>query len=136
MALPPRERFILITRYLLTRKWKLERLSDTVMLSRERIRIIANDSLSQIQRSVGPAGVKHNPVPHRAVAELEALVSAIEQASISTDPADLVALLRNQQIATGPTRITTPRPTAAQASSLHRLLPPPALTSELQLIAA
>lgn len=136
MALPPRERFILITRYLLTRKWKLDRLSDTLMLSRERVRTIANDSLGQIQRSVGSAGASHNPAPHRAVAELEALVSAIEHVSTSADPADMVALLRSQQIATGPTRITKPRPTAAQASPARRLLPPPALASELHLTAA
>ena len=136
MALPPRERFILITRYLLTRKWKLYRLSDTLMLSRERIRNIANDSLGQIQRSAGSAGANHNPAADRAVAELEALVSAIEHASTSADPADMVALLRSQQIATGPTRITKPRSTAVQAKPARRLLPPPALVSELHLIAA
>ncbi len=136
MALPPRERFILVTRYLLTCKWKLDRLSDTLMLSRERIRLIANDSLGQIQRSVGPAGVKHNPAPQRAVAEVDALVSAIEHASTSADPADMVALLRSQQIATGPTRITAPWPATAQASSARRLLPPPALAPELNLAAA
>jgi len=136
MALPARERFILVTRYLLARKWKLDRLSDTLMLSRERIRTIANDSLGQIQRSVGPAGVKHNPAPHRAVAELEALVSAVEHASTSADPADLDLFLRNQQVTTGPTRITKPRSTAAQANSVHRLLPLPALVSELHLAAA
>ena len=136
MALPARERFILVTRYLLARKWKLDRLSDTLMLSRERVRIIANDSLDQIRRSVGPAGVKHNPAPHRAVAELEALVSAVEHASTSADPADLDLFLRNQQVTTGPTRITKPRSTAAQANSVHRLLPLPALVSELHLAAA
>ena len=136
MALPPRERFILITRYLLTRKWKLDRLSDTLTLSRERIRIIATGSLGQIQRSVGPGGAKHNPAPHRAVAEVDALVSAIEHASISTDPADIALLLKDQKIATGPTRITKPRLTAMQASSVHQSLPPPALASELRLAAA
>lgn len=136
MALPPRERFILITRYLLTRKWKLDRLSDTLMLSRERIRTIANDSLGQIQRSVGSAGVKHNPASHRAVAEIDALVSAIEHASTSADPADVVALLKRQQIAMGPVRITKPRSTAAQASPARRLLLPPVPASELHLTAA
>ena len=136
MALPPRERFILITRYLMTRKWKLDRLSDTLMLSRERVRTIANDSLGQIQRSAGSAGARHNPAADRAVAELEALVSAIEHASTSADPADMDLFLRNQQIATGPTRITKPRSTAVQTSPARRLLPPPALISELHLIAA
>ncbi|MGI4801581.1 MAG: sigma factor-like helix-turn-helix DNA-binding protein, partial [Janthinobacterium lividum] len=136
MALPPRERFILVTRYLLTRKWKLDRLSDTLMLSRERVRTIANDSLGQIQRSVGSAGASHNPAPHRAVAELEALVSAIEHVSTSVDPADMDLFLRNQQVTTGPTRITKPRSTATQASPARHLLPPPALASELHLAAA
>jgi RNA polymerase sigma factor (sigma-70 family) len=136
MALPPRERFILVTRYLLTRKWKLDRLSDTLMLSRERVRTIANDSLGQIQRSAGSAGASHNPAPHRAVAQLEALVSAVEQASISADPAEMDLFLKNQQVITGPTRITKPRSTAAQASPARRLLPPPAMASELHLAAA
>lgn len=136
MALPPRERFILITRYLLIRKWKLDRLSDTLMLSRERVRTIANDSLGQIQRSVGSAGSSHSPAPHRAVAELEALVSAIEHVSISSNPTDLIIFLESQQVATGPTRITKPRSTAMQANSVHRLLPRPALASELHLAAA
>lgn len=136
MALPPRERFILITRYLLTRKWKLDRLSDTLMLSRERIRIIANDSLGQIQRRVGPEDVKHNPAPCHAVAEINALVSAIEHASLSTDPADMVIFLKTQQVATGPTRITKPWSTAAQASSVHHLLPTLAPVSGLHLAAA
>jgi RNA polymerase sigma-32 factor len=136
MALPPRERFVLIARYLLTHKWKLDRLSGTLMLSRERIRLIANDSLGQIQRSIGPADVKYNPAPHRAVADLDALVSAIEHASTSADPADMELFLRNQQVTTGPTRITKPRSTAAQASSAHHLLPPPTLAPELHLTAA
>lgn len=136
MALPPRERFILVTRYLLTRKWKLDRLSDTLMLSRERVRTIANDSLGQIQRSVGSAGASDNPAPHRAVAELEALVSAIEHVSTSADPADMDLFLRNQQVTTGPTRITKPRSTATQAGLAGRLLPRPALASELHLAAA
>jgi RNA polymerase sigma-32 factor len=136
MALPARERFILVTRYLLVRKWKLDRLSDTLMLSRERVRTIANDSLGQIQRSVGATGASHDPAPHRAVAELEALVSAIEHASTSADPADMVALLRGQQIATGPTRITKPRSTSKQAKPVQRPLSRPALPSGLRLAAA
>ena len=67
MELPARERFILVTRYLLDQKWKLDRLSDTLMLSRERVRTIANDSLGQIQRSPGSAGARRpsGPSPRR-----------------------------------------------------------------------
>ena len=127
MAQPPRERFILITRYLLPRKWKLDRLSDTLMLSRERIRLIANDSLAQIQHGSGnPVGCKHGPAPARAVAEVDALVSAIEHASTSADSADMDLLLRSSGIITGPTRITKPRSTAVQACSIRRMLPAPA----------
>ena len=52
MALPPRDRFILITRYLLVPKWKLDRLSDTLKMSRERIRQIGVDGLAQIKRTI------------------------------------------------------------------------------------
>lgn len=53
MALAPRERFILITRYLLVPKWNLDRLSDTLKMSRERIRQIGIDGLAQIRRTIG-----------------------------------------------------------------------------------
>ena len=53
MDLPPRERFILITRYLLNPKWKLDRLSNTLKMSRERIRQI-EESADQILQVVGP----------------------------------------------------------------------------------
>ena len=52
MALPARDRFILVTRYLLVPKWKLDRLSDTLKMSRERIRQIGVDGLAQIRRSI------------------------------------------------------------------------------------
>ena len=48
MGLPPRDRFILVTRYLLSSKWKLDRLSDLLKMSRERIRQIGVDGLDQI----------------------------------------------------------------------------------------
>jgi hypothetical protein len=52
MALPPRDRFILTTRYLLSPKWKLDKLSDTLKMSRERIRQIGVDGLTQIRQAV------------------------------------------------------------------------------------
>jgi len=132
MDLPPRERFILITRYLLNPKWKLDRLSDTLKMSRERIRQIATDGLTQIQRRVGSADVSHNPARHHAAAEMQALVTAIEHAS--ADPATLAALFRDQRITTGPTRITQRRTPMMPVPSAH--LTPPALAPALQLSAA
>jgi len=52
MELAPRDRFILVTRYLLSPKWKLDRLSDTLKMSRERIRQIAVDGLERIRRTM------------------------------------------------------------------------------------
>ena len=105
MGLSPRDRFILITRHLLTPKWKLDRLSDTLKMSRERIRQIAGDGLARIRSRVGSANVCHNPARHRAAAEAEALVSRIERASASSDPNDLIALFQEQGIKVGPMRV-------------------------------
>jgi RNA polymerase sigma-32 factor len=55
MALPPRDRFILTTRYLLLPKWKLDRLSDTLKMSRERIRQIGVDGLACIRQTITDA---------------------------------------------------------------------------------
>jgi RNA polymerase sigma-32 factor len=52
MELAPRDRFILITRYLLSPKWKLDRLSGTLKMSRERIRQIGVDGLARIRRTI------------------------------------------------------------------------------------
>ena len=134
MELPARERFILITRYLLDRKWKLDRLSDTLKMSRERIRQIATDSLDRIQRRVGSAEVRHDPARRHAAAEAQALVNAIEHAS--ADPAIMATLLRAQQIAIGPTRITQRRPATGKMRPLARLPSPQAPVPALQLSAA
>ena len=101
----PRDRFILITRYLSEPKWKLDRLSDTLKMSRERIRQIGCDALARIRSIVGPAGGRHEPAGRHAVEQVEALVSRIEQASASADPNELAALLVQQKITLGPTRI-------------------------------
>jgi RNA polymerase sigma factor (sigma-70 family) len=105
LELSPRDRFILITRYLSEPKWKLDRLSDTLKMSRERIRQIGCDALARIRSSVGPAGARHEPAGRQAVQQVEALVSCIEQASASADPDDLATFLIEQKIAVGPTRI-------------------------------
>jgi RNA polymerase sigma-32 factor len=55
MALAPRDRFILTTRYLLCPKWKLDKLSDTLKMSRERIRQIGVDGLSRIRKTIDDA---------------------------------------------------------------------------------
>jgi hypothetical protein len=124
MNLPARDRFILITRYLLSPKWKLDRLSDTLKMSRERIRQIGVDGLTRIRHAASAVGTM--PVPGRqghpqsvaavaggpckAAAEVAALVNAIERASASTDPETMTAFLRDQRLAIGPTRITRSRP--------------------------
>ena len=136
MELPPRERFILIARYLLDRKWKLDRLSDTLKMSRERIRQIATDGLTRIQRRIGSADVSHDPARHHAVAQAQQLINAIEHASVSSDPAIMAALFRDQQIATGPTRITQRRPATIAINPITCFLSAPALTPALQLSAA
>ncbi len=102
MELSPRDRFILITRYLLMPKWKLDRLSETLKMSRERIRQIGCDGLARIRTKVGPDGARHNPICNDAVAAVESLVSQIEAAA--TDPALIAAFLRSQMIAIGSTR--------------------------------
>ena len=105
MELSPRDRFILITRYLLMPKWKLDRLSDTLKMSRERIRQIGCDGLARIRSKVGPDGARHNPNRNDDVAAVEALVNEIEKVSASTDPDFISTFLRDNKIAVGPTRI-------------------------------
>jgi RNA polymerase sigma-32 factor len=143
MELPSRDRLILVTRYLLSPKWKLDRLSDMLKMSRERIRQIGVDGLDQIRRTIESANTAHdrrrpgrrdmppalvpllrgsaksdepcnNPIRHPAELEVAALVDAIERASATSDPEMMARFLRDQQLAIGPTRITTRRrPTTA-----------------------
>ena len=135
MDLPPRERFILITRYLLTSKWKLDRLSDTLKMSRERVRQIASDGLARIQLRVGSEDVKHDPACQHAAAEAQALVNAIEHASTSSDPKAIAALLVDQQIPTGPTRVSHQR-LKAMTHPIDHVLPSPVLAPMPQLVEA
>ena len=135
VALPPRDRFILVTRYLLSPKWKLDRLSDTLKISRERIRQVATDNLALIQRQVGSPDVRHDPSRSHAAAQVMALVHAIENAAASSSPAAMKALFKEQQIATGPKRVTHP-PAPAKAAPTARLALLPAMAPALHLSAA
>jgi DNA-directed RNA polymerase sigma subunit (sigma70/sigma32) len=149
MELPSRDRLILVTRYLLNPKWKLDRLSDMLQMSRERIRQIGVDGLDQIRRNVETANAPHDrrrpgrrdvpttlipllrdaanlptcsPVPvRRSAAEMEvaALVDAIERASATSDPETMARFLRDQQLAIGPTRITRRGRSAAATDARH-----------------
>jgi hypothetical protein len=143
MELPSRDRLILVTRYLLSPKWKLDRLSDILNMPRERIRQIGVDGLDQIRQNRENANTAHdrrrlgrrdmppalvpllrgsakpdesgnNPIRRPAELEVAALVDAIQHASAISDPEIMTRFLREQQLAIGPTRITARRrPTAA-----------------------
>jgi len=123
MDMSSRDRFILITRYLLSPKWKLDRLSETLKMSRERIRQIGCDGLARIRCRVGPEGARHNPARRHAAEQLDALVTRIERASESSDPADLLALLQEQRITLGSTRVMAnrvPLSVVSVAAPIHR----------------
>ncbi len=105
LELSPRDRFILITRYLMDPKWKLDRLSATLKMSRERIRQISCDSLARIRARVTPSGVRHAPGQRSAPERIDAMVMAVEQVSASADPEAMAAYLKAQKILIGPTRV-------------------------------
>jgi RNA polymerase sigma-32 factor len=143
MELPSRDRFILVTRYLLSPKWKLDRLSDLLKMSRERIRQIGVDGLDQIRRNIESANTARDrrrpgrrdmpralipllrgptklgercddPIRRSAEVEVATLVDAIERASATSDPEMMAGFLRDQQLLIGPTRTTCRRrPTVA-----------------------
>jgi DNA-directed RNA polymerase sigma subunit (sigma70/sigma32) len=115
MEMSPRDRFILVTRYLITPKWKLDRLSDTLKMSRERIRQIGCDGLARIRSTIGEAGAPHKTVRSKSVAALDALVARIEAASTSSDPDAIARLLREEDIAVRPARVPA-RPLALTAA--------------------
>jgi DNA-directed RNA polymerase sigma subunit (sigma70/sigma32) len=141
MALPARDRFILVTRYLLSPKWKLDRLSDLLKMSRERIRQIGVDGLDQIRRSIesgqpvrerrrpgrrdmpatlipllrSPSQPQVGAATRSAEAQVAALVEAIERAAV--DQAAMADFLKDQQLVIGPTRTINRRPPAFDAAS-------------------
>jgi RNA polymerase sigma-32 factor len=118
MALPPRDRFILITRYLMTPKWKLDRLSDTLKMSRERIRQIGDDGLRSIRQSLANRALCTKPVCDSAARKVDALTRALETAAAS--PATLSVFLRTHGVAIGPTRIVNRRIAPANTTSFQR----------------
>lgn len=122
LAMTPRDRFILVTRYLLPTKWKLDQLSDTLKMSRERIRQIACNSLARIRGDVGPDGAAHDPARRHAAVTMEALISRIERVSESGDAARMAALLLELQVIAGPIRMPA-RPAATLAPDWVRPLP-------------
>jgi RNA polymerase sigma-32 factor len=113
MALPPRDRFILVTRYLLSPKWKLDRLSETLKMSRERIRQIGDDGLAAIRRGLAAAPPGMKSVSDKAARAIDALVIGIEQAA--ANPATLAVFLASNRIAIGPTRIVARRAVPVEA---------------------
>lgn len=116
MDMSPRDRFILITRYLLVPKWKLSRLSDTLEMSRERIRQIGCDGLARIRSRVGTSGSRHDPSRRPVAEELNALVAQIERASESADPGAIAELMKSQRIAIGSTRSPAARASVERVS--------------------
>jgi hypothetical protein len=125
LELSPRDRFILITRYLLTPKWKLDRLSGTLRMSRERIRQIGCDGLARIRGRVGADGGQRGQARGGAAAAVDALVARIERIAATSAPEAGAALLREQRITLGVTRVAA-RPVTPVAAPAKSLPPPSA----------
>jgi DNA-directed RNA polymerase specialized sigma subunit len=86
MALPPRDRFILITRYLVSPKWKLDRLSDTLKMSRERIRQIGVDGLGRIRETIsGTKTMTERRRPGRPPTVSKALIPLLRESRTGDD---------------------------------------------------
>jgi DNA-directed RNA polymerase sigma subunit (sigma70/sigma32) len=105
MGLPARERFILIARYLMPVKWKLDRLSATLQMSRERIRQLGDESLARLRDKAASESFRPVAGGAAAVQMLEQLVSRIEAASEATHSDAIAVFLAEQGIQVGPTRI-------------------------------
>lgn len=118
MTLRPRDRFVVITRYLLDAKWKLDHLSDVLKMSRERIRQICDCSLNDIRRALEAGGTADTPQRRAAAVEVQAMVDAIERAVQSGDPQAMAQVMRAYNVMIGPSRAVAPR------KELPRALPP------------
>ena len=94
MSLSPRDRFILLTRYYMTPKWKLGPLSTLLNLSRERIRQIGLDGLMVIRDALKVRQPCRHP---GASARIDALADAIARHS-GSEPAILQQFLWEQGI--------------------------------------
>lgn len=119
MALRPRDRFVVIARFLLDSKWKLDRLSEVLRMSRERIRQISDASLAELRRALAAHGVQDTPDRRAAARELARMVDAIERASASDDPQALARVMQQLKVPVGPSRGRGPNEaTAASAGPL------------------
>ena len=107
IALPPREKFILATRYLLNPKWKLDRLSDTLKMSRERTRQIGDDGVGVIRRYVATHSTRTKPTTDSAARAVDAYVTALELAA--NTPEALAAFMSANQVSIGPSRVVARR---------------------------
>ena len=119
MELPARERFILIARYLMPVKWKLDRLSATLEMSRERIRQLGDESLARLRDRATMESFRPIEGGAAAVKALEQLVSRIEAASEATHSGAISLFLAEQGIQVGPTRIVK-RPTKPACAAVSR----------------
>jgi DNA-directed RNA polymerase sigma subunit (sigma70/sigma32) len=104
MTLRPRDRFVVITRYLLDTKWKLDHVSDVLKMSRERIRQICEGGLAEIRRAIVESGVKDTPARRAAAVAVQEMVRSIEAAAISTEPLAMEALMQRYGVLIGPSR--------------------------------
>jgi len=104
MTLRPRDRFVVITRFLLSTKWKLDHVSDVLKMSRERIRQICEGGLAEIRRALAESGVKDTPARRAAAVAVQEMVSSIEAAAISTDPLAMEKLMQRYGVLIGPSR--------------------------------
>ena len=131
MTLRPRDRFVVITRYLLDTKWKLDHLSDVLKMSRERIRQISDCSLADIRRALDASGVNETPARQAAAAEVQAMVDSIERAVASSDPQAISKVMRAYNVLIGPSRgpnlrkelpgAVPPSPTSSLGAALARM---------------
>ncbi len=127
MSLPPRERFILVTRYLLNPKWKLDRLSATLKMSRERTRQIGDDGIGVIRRYMVANPPRAKNTSDKAAREVDAYVSALEQAAF--DAETLAAFMKANNVAIGPTRVVgrwanaAATPSASNAQTIEARAP-------------
>jgi DNA-directed RNA polymerase sigma subunit (sigma70/sigma32) len=104
MTLRPRDRFVVITRFLLDTNWKLDFLADALKLSRERIRQITDSSLAEICRAIDKSGVRDTPARRAAAVAVQKVVSGIEAASASVKPLDMELLMQRYRVPIGPSR--------------------------------
>ena len=123
MTLRPPDRFVVITRYLLDTKWKLDHVSDVLKMSRERIRQICEGGLAEIRRAIVESGVKDTPARRAAAVAVQEMVRSIEAAAISTEPLAMEALMQRYGVLIGPSRGVNMHKTAPRAA-----LPAPAVS--------